>query len=126
LQADEIICKQMHTDASKCSRNPIQSEYESNTNASNKTRTKREKFIKPTLEEVKAYCQERGNSINAEHFFAYYEEKNWKGVHDWQKKVHTWETNGINTTSKQTVQATPTSFDTDEAFDKALRRSYGE
>lgn len=32
VKASEIICKQMHADASKCSRNPIQSNTKSNTN----------------------------------------------------------------------------------------------
>lgn len=54
------------------------------------------KFQKPTLEEVKAYCKERHNSVNAEDFIDYYESVGWivgKGKHmkDWKASVRTWE-----------------------------------
>ena len=84
------------------------------------------KFAPPTIEEVKAYCMERKNGINAEYFVSYYESKKWRGVHDWQAKVRAWETNGIdnkpNTTKSGTKTAT--SFDVDDAVAKAMRRTY--
>ena len=54
------------------------------------------KFQKPTLEEVKAYCKERKNSVNAEDFINYYDSVGWivgKGKHmkDWKASVRTWE-----------------------------------
>lgn len=54
------------------------------------------KFQKPTLEEVKAYCKERHNSVNAEDFINYYDSVGWivgKGKHmkDWKASVRTWE-----------------------------------
>ena len=56
-------------------------------------RTKR--FVKPTLEDIKAYCQERKNSVNAERFFDYYESNGWKvgknPMKDWKAAVRTWE-----------------------------------
>ena len=57
------------------------------------------KFIPPTVEEVRAYCLERGNNINAQHFIDYFTESNWidsKGepVRNWKQKIITWEGRG--------------------------------
>lgn len=53
------------------------------------------KFSKPTLEEIVAYCEERKNSINAQHFFDFYESKGWKvgrePMKDWKACIRTWE-----------------------------------
>ena len=62
----------------------------------------KKKFIKPTLEEIKEYCIERNNSINAEHFFNYYETNGWvqgsskKPIKDWKACVRTWESKDKN------------------------------
>lgn len=53
-------------------------------------------FQKPTLEEVKAYCKERNNSVNAEDFINYYDSVGWivgkgKRMKDWKASVRTWE-----------------------------------
>jgi len=66
------------------------------------TRQKQTRFTPPTLEEVKAYCAERRNGINAEAFIDYYQARGWelkKGqkVKDWRACVRTWERNGFNT-----------------------------
>jgi hypothetical protein len=58
----------------------------------------KEKFKKPTLEEVKAYCLERNNNVDAETFYDYFETGGWvdsKGnkVKNWKQKVITWEKN---------------------------------
>jgi hypothetical protein len=54
------------------------------------------RFIPPTLEEVKAYCLERGNNIDPEHFIAFYTANGWKqsngnAIKDWKACVITWE-----------------------------------
>lgn len=53
------------------------------------------RFIKPTIEEVSAYCAERKNGINAEAFINFYESKGWKigknSMKDWKAAVRTWE-----------------------------------
>ena len=55
------------------------------------------KFKKPTLEEVKAYCIERNNNVDAENFVNFYESKGWKvgksPMKDWKACVRTWEKN---------------------------------
>lgn len=52
-------------------------------------------FEKPTIEEIKAYCTERKNDVDAVAFFDFYESKGWKvGVakmKDWKASVRTWE-----------------------------------
>lgn len=49
----------------------------------------------PTLEEVKAYCQERGNKVDPERWFDYYTSNGWKvgknPMRDWKAAVRTWE-----------------------------------
>ena len=54
------------------------------------------RFTPPTVEEVAAYCRERGNSINPEYFVDYYAARGWvlsngKQVRDWRACVRTWE-----------------------------------
>ena len=94
----------------------------------------KEDFVPPTVEQVKAYCKERKNNVNAEYFVSYYESKKWQGVHDWQAKIRAWETNGIDdkrqndSVSPATTKngtATLSDEEADAAFEKALARSYG-
>lgn len=59
----------------------------------NKSRTK---FTPPTVDEVAAYCRERGNGIDPEYFVAYYGKQNWRlsngqKMTNWKMAVITWE-----------------------------------
>lgn len=53
------------------------------------------RFVKPTIEEVEAYCRERGNRVDAEQFCDFYESKGWmvgsNHMKDWKGAVRTWE-----------------------------------
>lgn len=53
------------------------------------------RFVKPTLEEVKTYCRERMNMVDAEKFMNYYESNGWKvgknPMKDWKAAIRTWE-----------------------------------
>lgn len=53
------------------------------------------RFIKPTIDEIQEYCNERNNGINAEAFYDFYESKNWyvgkNKMKDWKACVRTWE-----------------------------------
>ena len=53
------------------------------------------RFVKPTLEEVKEYCLNRKNNIDAQQFIDFYESKGWKvgnqHMKDWKACVRTWE-----------------------------------
>ena len=60
-------------------------------------------FTKPTLEEVKAYCDERHNGIDAESFINFYDSKGWmigkNKMKDWKAAVRTWEKRNKKTDS---------------------------
>lgn len=55
------------------------------------------RFTPPTIEEVKAYCRERENNVDAERFIDFYASKGWKigknAMKDWRAAVRTWERN---------------------------------
>ena len=56
------------------------------------------RFVKPTLDEVKAYCQERNNNVDPQKFFDYFSASGWvdskgKPVRNWKQKIITWERN---------------------------------
>lgn len=60
-----------------------------------KEKDKKKSFVRPTIEEVKAYCQERNNKVDPYQFFDFYESKGWKvgnqPMKDWKAAVRTWE-----------------------------------
>lgn len=66
------------------------------------------KFKKPSVEEVKEYCQERENGINAENFMDFYESKGWKvgnqQMKDWKACIRTWEQRNKKETKKLSFQ----------------------
>ena len=70
-----------------------------NNTLSNKGRTK---FQKPSVEEIRLYCQERNNSVDPEKFFNVYESKGWlvgkSPMKDWKAAVRTWEQRQLETT----------------------------
>ena len=95
------------------------------------TTTKRKRFEKPTLSEIKAYCIERNNNLDAQHFFDYYESNGWKvgknSMKNWQAAVRTWEKNSYTNTTKQTKKTN--TEQTLDAIYKVMNESeveYGE
>jgi hypothetical protein len=56
-----------------------------------------DKFSPPTVDEVRAYCTERKNRVDAERFVNYYAAKGWRvgrgPMVNWKAAVHTWEKN---------------------------------
>ena len=53
------------------------------------------RFTPPTIEEVQAYCAERGNKVDPIRFFNFYTSKGWyvgkNKMKDWRAAVRTWE-----------------------------------
>ena len=53
------------------------------------------RFTKPAVEDIRAYCRERGNGIDPQRFFDFYEAKGWRvgnqPMQDWQASIRTWE-----------------------------------
>ena len=62
------------------------------------------RFIKPSVEEIKEYCENRGNGINSQVFYDYYESKGWmigrSPMKNWQAAVRTWESRNNDTVKK--------------------------
>lgn len=57
---------------------------------------KRKNFVKPTVEEIAAYCKEKNYNVNAQQFFNYYESNGWKigrnAMKSWPAAVQNWNT----------------------------------
>lgn len=55
---------------------------------------KRKNFVKPTVEEIEAFCKEKKYTVNAQQFFNYYESNGWKigrnAMKSWQATVQNW------------------------------------
>ena len=89
----EEICKKSTPEIEIELEKDIEIEKEIDSSAS--TTTKRKRFEKPTLSEIKQYCIERGNKVDAQHFFDYYESNGWRvgknSMKNWQAAVRTWE-----------------------------------
>lgn len=95
----DINCNQLISDASNCTRNPIQSnpiQSESNP-ISGAKETKRPRFTKPSISEIADYCTSRSNAVNPQLFFDHYESNGWhvgkNPMRDWKAAIRTWETN---------------------------------
>ena len=56
---------------------------------------KNKRFVPPTVEEVRAYCQERKNNVDPERFVDFYSSKGWmigkNKMKDFKAAVRTWE-----------------------------------
>ena len=52
-------------------------------------------FTPPNIQDVRAYCKERGNKVDPENFWDFYQSKNWmigkNKMKDWKAAVRTWE-----------------------------------
>ena len=84
-----------------------------------KPKGKAKRFTKPTLADVQAYCMERGNNVDPEHFYDYYEANGWKvgknSMKDWKASVRTWERNGYDSKSKAPAQK-PSAYNSGNVF----------
>lgn len=58
---------------------------------------KKKRFVPPTVDEVRAYCEERGSGIDPQQFVDHYAASGWKRgkaqtpITDWKACVRTWE-----------------------------------
>ena len=72
-----------------------ENESPSETKREKQAKEKRLRFSAPSVDEVRDYCRERGNSIDAETFVDFYASKGWKvgnsPMKDWQSAIRTWE-----------------------------------
>ena len=76
----------------------INTNTNSNTSEDQTVSKRKSRFLSPSVEEVKAYCDERQNGIDPEQFVDYYEARGWEvrpgqKMRDWKASVRTWEKN---------------------------------
>lgn len=92
-----------------------------NNNTDNNTNNIKEstKEKRPTLEEVKDYCNERNNDVDPNRWYNYYSANGWKvgknPMKDWKAAVRTWE-------RKETKEESETSFNLNEFFERSKNR----
>jgi hypothetical protein len=74
---------------------PLKSGDDVNNQKQDNTSKPIKRFIKPSIDEIRSYCQERNNGIDAEQFWNFYESKGWvvgkSPMKDWRAAVRTWE-----------------------------------
>ncbi len=85
------------------------------TKPNSKEKDNKKKFVPPTVEEVKAYCAERKNNVNAEKFVSYYSSNGWmvgrNKMRDWKAAVRTWEKNNFDKPTPDVKPSAPSSYD---------------
>lgn len=100
------MSRDSHVTVTQCHATDIDIEGDKDTEVSLKeTKAKKSKFVPPAVEDVAAYCSERGNGIDAQEFVAYYASKGWtvgknSPMKDWKSAVITWERNRKNKPKK--------------------------
>ena len=82
---------------------------------------KRKRFTPPTVEEVRAYCQERNNGIDPQRFVDFYTANGWaqgrgKPIKDWRAAARTWEARDKQTAPVQRPVLTDDDYDLDKFF----------
>ena len=69
---------------------------------------KPKRFVKPTIEQLESYMEERGMNNVANRFYDHYESNGWKvgknPMRDWKASVRTWEPNHKKITTQSTKQ----------------------
>lgn len=101
VEAERTTDEQRMNNQRTTDEQPVNTREESKESKEGKEHTKTGRkrpsvFVKPTLEEVTAYCRERGNDIDPEEFLDYYQARAWKfrsgqPMKDWKATVRTWE-----------------------------------
>jgi hypothetical protein len=80
---------------SKANVNSLDIDIEEDKDIDINNRTKSKRFVPPSIEEVKEYCKQRNNNVNAEQFIDFYESKGWmvgkNKMKDWKAAIRTWE-----------------------------------
>ena len=103
----EEICKKSTPEIEIELEKDIEIEKEIHSSAKSTT-TKRKRFEKPSISDIKQYCIERNNNVDAQHFYDHYESNGWKvgknSMKDWKAAVRTWEKNNYNKPTKSNKQ----------------------
>lgn len=88
-------CEQLQTIVNNCGHLSNDEDVDEDKDEEIKEKHSKKKFLPPSVEDVRSYCDERGNSVNPESFVAYYSSNGWKvgrnPMKDWKAAVRTWE-----------------------------------
>jgi hypothetical protein len=119
----------VYTDKNSIDKNSIDK------NSIDKNREERRRFTPPSFEDVKAYCEERGNKVDPQAFIDFYTSKGWKigkeTMKDWQAAVRTWERRETTATQKKPKQFvtadqyTPPNSKIDSSALERIKRDFG-
>lgn len=114
----KVNCKHLRKPNVNCADKEGDKEQEGETEGESVKEQNRKRFTPPTLEEVRTYCQERNNNVNAERFIDYYTSNGWmvgkNKMKDWKAAVRTWERNSYSEPKEET------SYDSDKFFELAV------
>lgn len=85
------------------------------------TAEKRKRFVAPSVDEVRAYCKERGNRVDPQRFVDFYTANGWtqgrgKPIKDWRAAVRTWEARDKQAVPTQRQVLTDDDYDLDKFF----------
>lgn len=93
IRAAERQRKSRHGDVAKVSRKKRDKGVTTEENSTEENNKKKD--IPPSIEEVQAYCKERGGKVDAAKWFDYYTSNGWKvgknPMKDWKAAVRNWE-----------------------------------
>ena len=91
-------------------------------------RGERKHFSPPSVDEVKAYCLEKGYSVDAQHFVDFYESKGWvvgkSPMKDWHAAIRTWIRNEKIYQPTTTTQYAANNRRSDEPVAAPRKRDY--
>lgn len=80
------------------------------------TKPKRERFVKPSLDDVKSFISEKGYKVDAESWYNFYESNGWKvgknSMKNWQACIAQW-----NARNKQNKSPLNTTFENTNNYD---------
>ena len=103
-----------------CHDTDIDKEVEVDKDIDNSVRKPQKRFSAPTVDEVRDYCKERNNTVDAQRFVDYYAANGWhvgkNPMKDWKAAVRNWERNGIDNAAEK--PKTPASYDINKAVER--------
>lgn len=96
---------QSNNDVTKCN-TEIEIDIDKDIDIDIGDKTKRKRFVTPTVDQVRAYCKKRNNNVDAQRFVDFYEAKGWmigkNKMKSWERAVNLWERNNTNGNGRKT------------------------
>lgn len=94
-EVKRVVLTTLETERKGKERNGKDTDTEKDTEKERKRSGESSRFAPPSLDDVTAYCTERGNNIDPQRFIDYYQSNGWKvgknPMKDWKAAVRTWE-----------------------------------